>query len=196
MSDSTQGAIFEEATGTYIGELLEDMIDTVSRTHKMYCDVYIPQFFAKDKPHPLTYVPLWAMSLPLKKGDKVIVEFHQDDLTLPVLYKNPDEIDKGFYEKFEFGNFVTGGSVTKPTAENTLSSQRIGADSYLIKTESYTVIHQNNGFVMIDKNGKTYVYGSEVNIVSTGNVQIDASSEVEIIGSSGITLNGHLKVTK
>ena len=71
MSDSTQGSMFEEATGTYIGELLEDMIDTVSRTHKMYCDVYIPQFFAKDKAHPLTYVPLWAMSLPLKKGDKV-----------------------------------------------------------------------------------------------------------------------------
>ena len=196
MSDSTQGTIFEEATGTYIGELLEDMIDTVSRTHKMYCDVHIPEFFSKDKAHPLTYVPLWAMSLPLKKGDKVIVKFHQNDLTLPILYKNQSELDKGFYEKFEFGNFVTGGNVTKPTAENTLGSQKIGTDSYLIKTENYTVIHQNNGFILIDKNGKTYIYGSEVNIVSTGNVQIDASSEVKIIGNSGITLNNHLKVTK
>lgn len=200
---SEQGSIFDEATGTYVGELLEDMIDTVSRTHKMYCDVDIPQFFSKDKAHPLTYVPLWGMSLPLKKGDKVIVKFCQNDLTLPMLYKNPDEIDKGFYEKFDFGNFVQGGNVTKPTAENTLGSQKIGTDSYLIKTANYTVIHQNNGFLMIDKDGKVYVYGSAVNIVATGDVKIDAggnakvfsSGSVEIKGNSGVTINNHLKVT-
>lgn len=198
-----QGSIFDEATGTYVGELLEDMIDTVTRTKKMYCDVDIPQFFSKDKAHPLTYVPLWAMSLPLKKGDKVIVEFHQDDLTLPVLYKNPDEIDKGFYEKFNFGNFVSGGNVSKPTAEDTLGAQRIGEDSYLIKTANYTVIHQNNGFILINKDGKIYTYGSEINIVATGDAKIDAggnvkifgSSNVEIKGKSGVTINNHLKVT-
>lgn len=214
-----QGSIFDEATGTYVGELLEDMIDTVTRTKKMYCDVDIPQFFSKDKAHPLTYVPLWAMSLPLKKGDKVIVKFHQDDLTLPILYKNPDEIDKGFYEKFDFGNFVSGGNVSKPTAKDTLGSQRIGVDSYLIKTENYTVIHQNNGFILIDKDGNTYIYGSAINIVSTGDVDIDAGSNVkiftssnteintngntkidakgnvEIKGATGVTVNNHLKVS-
>lgn len=206
-----KGTIFEEATGTFVGTLLEDMIDTVSRTHKMYCDVYIPDFFAEDYDHPLTYVPLWALSLPLRKGDKVMVEFHNGDLTLPVLYKNQSEIDEGFYSKFEFGDFVQGGNVSKPTAENTLGATRLGVDSYLIKTENYTVIHQNNGFILIDEKGKEYIYGSEINIVSTGNTNIDSggttkvfskssvevksNADVKITATNGFTVNNHLKVT-
>ena len=43
-----------EATGVYIGKLVEDMIDTVKREKKLYCNVYIPEFFAKDSNYPLT----------------------------------------------------------------------------------------------------------------------------------------------
>lgn len=189
--------IGEEASGVFIGELLEDMVDTVARTGKLYCDVYIPQFFAKNYSHPLTYVPLWAMSLPLRKGDKVMVEFHQCDLTLPVLYKNSDSKDldmKQMYEKFEFGDFVTGGNVQKPVAMKTITAQWIGKDSYIVKTEDYTLVHQNNGFIMIDKNGKTYVYGSEVNVVSTGNVNIDSAGDVQIKTTGNFTVNNHLQV--
>lgn len=193
----------EEATGVFVGELLEDMIDTVSRTKKLYCDVHIPQFFAKGYSHPLTYVPLWAMSLPLRKGDKVLVEFHQNDLELPVLYKNNSEIDQGFYSKFNFGNFVTGGNISKPTAADTVGSSWIGKDSYIIKTDDYTVIHQNTGFILIDKNGKQYIYGSEINIVATGDTKIDAGGNVKVYATQGVditaktgfTVNNHLKVT-
>ena len=203
--------IGEEATGVFIGELLEDMVDTVKRTKKMYCDVYIPQFFAKDYGHPLTYVPLWALSLPLRKGDKVLVEFHQNDLTLPVLYKNDSEIDEQFYKKFDFGNFVSGGNISKPSSSDTVGAQWIGTDSYIIKTDDYTVIHQNNGFIMIDKNDNVYLYGSSVNIVATGDCKIDAggntkvfassnvevksNAEVKITATGGFTVNNHLKVT-
>lgn len=190
-----KGTMFEEATGTFVGTLLEDMIDTVSRTHKMYCDVYIPDFFAKEYDHPLTYVPLWALSLPLRKDDKVMVEFHNGDLTLPVLYKNQSEIDKGFYEKFEFGNFVQGGNISKPTAKDTVGATWIGKDSYLIKTDDYTVIHQNNGFILIDNNGKQYIYGSEINIVSTGNTNIDSGGTTKVFSSSSVELKTNSTVT-
>ena len=201
----------EEATGVFVGELLEDMIDTVARTKKLYCDVYIPQFFAKDYGHPLTYVPFWAMSLPLRKGDKVLVEFHQNDLTLPVLYKNDSEIDSQFFEKFEFGNFVSGGNISKPTAADTVGATWIGEDSYLIKTDDYTIIHQNDGFVLIDKNNEIYIYGDKVNIVATGDCKIDAGGKTQVFSSStvevktnadakitatgGFTVNNHFKVT-
>ena len=186
-----EGTLFEEATGIFVGTLMEDMIKTVERTHKLYCDVYIPEFFAEQYDHPLTYVPLWAMSLPLKEGDKVLVEFHQGDLRLPVLYKNPDEIDSQFYEKFEFDDFVKGtkgGNVNKPEAKDTVGATKLGEDSYIIKTDDYTVLHQNNGFVLIDKDDKVYVYGKEINIVSSGTTNIDSSKEINVFCDNDINV--------
>ncbi len=153
-----------EATGVYVGKLVEDMIDTVEREKKLYCNVYIPEFFAKDTNYPLTYVPFWAMSLPLKKDDKVLVEFHQGNLMYPVLYKNPDEIDKGFYEKFQLGNIKKG---EMPTPADTVGSIRLGEDSYIIKTDDYTVIHEENSFILMNKEG-TWLAGKNVHIVTNG----------------------------
>ena len=200
-----------EATGVYIGKLVEDMIDTVKREKKLYCNVYVPEFFAKDSNYPLTYVPFWAMSLPLKKDDKVLVEFHQSNLMFPVLYKNPDEIDDQFFEKFDTNKSVSGGNIQGYQPKDTVGAERIGENSYIIKTDDYTVIHQNNGFILIDKNDKIYTYGSEINIISSGKMNIDAAQNVQIytnanceIQSTGqckitangnFTVNNHLQVT-
>lgn len=208
-----------EATGVYEGTLVEDMIETVKREKKLYCNVHIPKFFAKDSGYPLTYVPFWAMSLPLKEGDKVLVEFHQSNLMYPVLYKNPDEIDKLFYEKFDTNKSVNGGNISGYTAKDTVGCERIGENSYLIKTDDYTVIHQNNGFILIDKDDKIYMYGNGINIISAGTFKIDSNQAIDIytnsdtkieskgkcdIKSTGeckvtangnFTVNGHLKVT-
>ena len=208
-----------EATGVYIGQLVEDMIETVKREKKLYCNVYIPEFFSKDSNYPLTYVPFWAMSLPLRKDDKVLVEFHQNNLMYPVLYKNPDEIDEQFFEKFDTNKSVSGGNIQGYQPKDTIGAERIGVDSYMIKTDDYTVIHQNNGFVLIDKDDKIYTYGSEINIISSGNVNIDANKDIQIhtnanckvvakqnceIQSTGqckitangnFTVNNHLQVT-
>lgn len=191
-----------EATGVYVGYLLEDMIETVKREKKLYCDVCIPDRFAKDGPHPLTYVPFWALSLPLKKDDKVMVTFHQENLMYPVLYKNPDEIDSGFFDKFDTNKSVPGGKISGYTAKDTVGCQRIGESSYLIKTDDYTVIHQNNGFILIDKDDKVYVYGNGINIISAGKFNVDSSQDVEIYtnascnitAKSGFTVNNHLQV--
>ena len=199
MSDTFIGT---EATGVYIGYLKEDMIETVKREKKLYCDVYIPDRFAEDGPHPLTYVPFWAMSLPLKKDDKVMVEFHQNNLMYPVLYKNPDEIDSAFFEKFDTNKSVTGGNISGYAAKDTVGAERIGQDSYIIKTDDYTVIHQNNGFILIDKNDKVYMYGSEINIISNGKFNVDSNQNVEIYtnascnitAKAGFTVNNHLQV--
>lgn len=201
-----------EATGIYQGKLVEDMIETVRREKRLYCNVYIPDFFAKDSKYPLTYVPLWALSLPLKKDDIVLVEFHQNNLMYPVLYKNKDEIDSGFFEQFDTNKSVQGGNITGYQPEDTLGAQRIGVDSYIIKTENYTVMHQNNGFILIDKDDKIYLYGSELNIISSGTIKLDSSNDIQIYSSSncniktsgkceifatgGFTVNNHLQVTQ
>ena len=156
-----------EATGIYVGTLVEDMINTVAREKKLYCNVHIERFFQKDTNYPLTYVPFWALSLPLRKGDKVMVEFHQGNLMYPVLYKNPDEVDvdKEFYTKFNLGNIHAG---SMPTAVNTVGATRLGNNSYIIKTDDYTVIHDGDNFILMHKTDGTWIAGKNVHIVTNG----------------------------
>lgn len=177
--------IGQEATGVFQGVLLEDMIDTVKKTKKLYCDVDIPQFYEKTLAHPLTYVPIWAMSLPLKKGDKVWVKFHQDNLTLPVLWKLDADFDTSFYDKYEIPNGVDGGNASKPETEDVFWAQKFGDNSYIIKTKDYTIIHQDDGYACIDKDGKVYTRGTEINIVSVGKTNIDSSDNINLFTSSG-----------
>lgn len=203
MADS-DGYIQEQCAEVCVGELLEDMVDTVQRTKKMYCNVWIKDWFTKDSSHPLTYVPLWAMSLPLKEGDKVMVAFTNGDANLPYLWKNPDEIDEEFYKKFEFPQGVQGGNATQPAAKDTVSAQKFGDGSYMVKTDEYTVFHQGaDGLVLIDNGGKVYIQGKELNVVANGDCKIDVAGDckvysnksVDITAKSGFTVNNHLKVT-
>lgn len=191
-----------EANTVYLGTLLEDMIDTVSRTKAMYCDVSIPDLFVEGYSHPLTYVPFYAMTLPLKKGDKVLIRFKDEDYSLPYIWKNPSEIDSAFYEKFSFPTGVSGGNITIPDSVDTVSSIKIGENSFIIKTDNYTLIRQNNGYILIDTDNKIYVQGSEINIISNGDCKLDVSGNCNIYSSStcsitanaGFTVNNHLKV--
>lgn len=172
--------IQNEASGVFIGVLQEDMIETVKKTKKLYCNVWIPEFYTKDSDYPLTYVPLWAFSLPLRKDDKVLVRFNQNNLMYPILYKNQSELEDTFFEQFDVAKSVKGGNIQPYAAEDSVGIQKIGIDSYIIKTEDYTVIRQNNGFILIDKEDKMYVYGSEINVISSGAVNIDSSQDIQI----------------
>ena len=153
--------IQEEPTQVCKGVLLEDMVDTIARTKKMYCDVWIKGWFTKDSSHPLTYVPLWALSLPLKAEQEVLVRFKDGDINLPYLWKDPEEIDEGFYKPFEFEK--EGDLPEKP--EPTVSAQKLGEDSFIIKTDSYTVIRQNGGFVLMDNEDNVFVKGKKVQLI-------------------------------
>lgn len=184
-----------EATGVYVGTLVEDMIDTVTREKKLYCNVHIPQFFTKNTNYPLTYVPFWAMLLPLKKNDKVMVEFHQGNLMYPVLYKNPSEIDRKMYEQFNIPNGVIGGKINKPTAQKTVGAFRLGQDSYVIKTDYYTLFHQNDGYILIDKTNKIYINGTEVNISATSKFNLDAGVHTEMFSPTGTFKIGNNALT-
>ena len=177
--------IKQEATGVFQGILLENMIDTVTKTHKLYCDVDIPQFYEKTLRHPLTYVPLWAMTLPLKQGDKVYVKFHQNNPALPILWKTASDVDKGMYEKFNFPSGVTGGNIKTLTPVNTFYSQKFGDNSFIIKTANYTVLRQNNAYILLDKDDKVYIQGSEINQIATGDYKVDASGSVKFFSPSG-----------
>ena len=61
-----------------------------------------------------------------------------------------------------------------------MTAQNYGDGSYMIKTSSYTVLHQNNGFVLIDTNDNVYVYGSNVNIIGQSDVNINAGENLNI----------------
>ena len=183
-----------EATGIYVGTLVEDMIETVAREKKLYCNVHIESLFQKDTDYPLTYVPFWAMSLPLREGDKVLVEFHQGNLMYPVLYKNPDEIDEQFFEQFDTNKSVEGGNIQGYEPSDTVGAFKLGVDSYVIKTDDYTVIHQNNGFILIDKEDKIYAYGSEINLISDGTVNVDSKDKINIFSSSDINVKDNSKI--
>lgn len=190
--------LFEEATGVYAGTLQEDMIDTVKKTKKLCCDVLIPQFFTKQVKYPLTYVPLWATVLPLKKGDKVLVTFNQGNLKYPILYKNASELEDSFFNKFNLPSNTLN-------AEETVSVIKIGVDSYLLKTNSYTVLRNGSSSCIILSDNETYVCGSDVTVLSTGTsnikgntVKIDGNNvtvkgnQTDIESSTGVSIKGSL----
>lgn len=185
--------IGNEVTGVFPGTLREDMIDTVTRTGKLYCDVDIPRFFESNISHPLTYVPLWAMTLPLKKGDEVLVYFNQDDFSLPVLWKVQSELDKGLYEKFEPGKAVENGNVPEIEAQDTFFAQKYGDDSFIIKTANYTVIRQNDSYVLLDKDNNIFASGKNVNISSSEVLNVDSGKDINIYteGKINITQKGN-----
>ena len=174
----------EQCTEVCLGELLEDMVDTVERTKKMYCDVWIKDWFTKDSSHPLTYVPLWATSLPLKKGDKVMVAFTNGDFSLPYLWKNPDELEDSFWKKFD----LDGGGADIPDPAETVSATKLGEDSFIIKTDDYTVYRQNTGYVLMDKEGNVYTKGKKVQVVSddfrllnSNTTKVEAGNKLEVV---------------
>ena len=210
----SNGYVSEEATGIYEGTLLEDMIDTVRRTGKLVCDVEFPDIFDKDVKYPYVYVPFWAMTLPLKKGDKVQVIFNQGDYQFPVLYKNPTAFDdeneetgikfaEGFMEDFDFADTVKvqGGNVKLPKKQSTFFAQWLGDDSYIIKTndkdgdKGYTLIHQNDGFILLTTDNKIYVCGSEINLSANGNLNVDCAQELKVKSTQSIELEGSTSVT-
>lgn len=174
------GTINDETTGIFVGTLLEDMIDTVTKTGRLYCDVDIPRFYNSNFNHPLTYVPLWAMTLPLKKGDKVFVKFHQDDFTLPVLWKIDGAVDEGMYEEYEPQQAVENGNIKKIEPAKTFYSQKLGDDSFIIKTENYTIIRQNDAYVLLDKDNNIFASGNTVNISSADVLNVDSGSTINI----------------
>ena len=185
------GFMHTEATGVFSGTLLEDMVETVKKTKKLYCDVDIPSWYNPKFRHPLTYVPLWAFGLPLRKGDKVKVRFEQGDLCNPVLWKVEDAKDfdvKELYEKWNIPDFVSGGNARKPEAEAPVNAEWLGKDCYVIHTESYTVLHQNNGFVLIDKDDRVVVRGKGMDIVSVDELNVDAEKEIRITGNKSLDL--------
>lgn len=168
-----------EATGVYEGTLLEDMIDTVSKYHKLYCDVDIPGFFNKNHRHPLTFVPLWAMSLPLHKGDKVLVKFGDNDYARPYLWRKKEEIDHWHWDEWKFPEGIEHFT-THPESDKNCSVVRFGEESFVIKTHEYTLVRQNDGFAFINTKGEIYVQGNKVQAEVKGDMLADVKGNARL----------------
>lgn len=156
--------IFEPYTGVYKGKLTEDMIETVKRTHQLYCSVLVEDFYTDDSldTMPLTRVPLWATVLPLKKDDEVYVYFDQSNSLYPVLYKCK-ELTADNYEDFQLPSSTS--LVTIPSSESTAEVTQLSSDYWIITTDKYTVLHKGNNF---------YLLGEDGQIIYTTTLQIKA----------------------
>jgi hypothetical protein len=193
-----------EATGVYEGILYEDMIETVKKNHKLYCDVIITRFFKEGFKRPLTFVPLWAMSLPLKKGDKVLVKFADDDWSRPYLWREKPEIDHWFWDKWKFPekfeNFTK-----QPEADENFSVQRIGDESFILYCKSYTLFRRNDAFFLIDKDNQVYLQCDKLQAEIKGDALVDIKGdckgyikkdfEGKIDGKATVTVQGDISIT-
>ena len=168
-----QGTMTEEVTGIWKGTLLEDMIQTVQRVKKPYIDVLIPELFEEEFPHPLTFVPVWYQSLPLLKGDEVYIQYNQDSLHYPVLYKPVKEFDKVMTDK----QTPLPAGTQFPSAAGTEYVFTLGNGFYLIGTKSYATLIKGKQAIILAESG-IYMKAPDVRIDATNNVII----------------NGHLKV--
>lgn len=180
------GKVIDENSGVYLGVLQEDMIDTVTRTKRPFIDVLIEGIFSEDSDYPYTYVPVWGMILNLRKGDKVLVQFNQNNLLYPILFKNPNEVDPSLYKKFPLP--PAGATVSFPSDEDTLSSYKFSDTSYLIVSASYTCLRQQDSCVLLTDN-KAYITASDVSLLAQsgqgGSLTLEAS-ELKLITPVGV----------
>lgn len=180
-----------ESTGVYKGIVQEDMIETVKATKRQYCKVLVPEFWDDDSDYPYTYVPDWAMVLPLKKDDEVYVKFSQDNMLYPFLYKNNNELPSGCYDKQALMD--SGTLVTMPAAMDTVTVREFGTNSYIITTEDYTVFRYSDTQAVLFSDDGTFVTGSNVNVLtgSSGAFTLE-SPQIKLGKDSSSTLGTFL----
>lgn len=196
---SNDNFIAEPVSGVYKAVLQENMIDTVTTTHKQYVKAYVEELWDKNKAYPYTYIPMWGMVLPLKKNDTILIKFEHGNSLYPVMYRNTDELDTQSYEKQSLPS--SGSEITVPDASDTLTSYKFGDDSYIITTDSYMLVRYTNKQCVLFTSDSSFVIGDNIKLLSkgsSGKIQMEAPS-VEItttgkqkIGTSSSTLGALL----
>ena len=134
-----------EASGVFRGVLQENMVETVKRVKKPFIDVYIESLFFEDANYPLTYVPMFNMVLPLKKGQEVWVQFNQENHRYPVLWKLVDDLDTPYTED----RFTLPGNGF-PGEKDTAEVLKISDKMWFIATESYGVLHWGDQCILLN----------------------------------------------
>lgn len=141
------GSVGVEASGVFSGILQEDMVSTVQRVKRPFIDVFIDKLFFKDTDYPLTYVPMFNMVLPLKAGQRVWVQFNQENHRYPVLWKLADEVDKPFVDS-EFR--LPGDGF--PEVSGTTEVLKVSDKMWFISTDSYGVVHWGDQCILLSDN--------------------------------------------
>lgn len=162
--------LYDEVTGVYAGTLVEDMIDTVIKYRRPFINCDIPDLFTVSEEYPLVYVPTWFMTLPLLKGDKVRVVFHQDSMRYPVLWK----LDEGYDQSMIAAPTTpsSGELVTFPSIDKVIAVQRFAKDFYFFQTAKYTVLRSGEQFTL---------FSADSTILSNTNIAVKASDvKVEV----------------
>lgn len=199
-----------ETSGVFAGTLLEDMSETVSKTGYAAIDVLVEKFWGKDDPHPLTKV-LTTTTLPLRKGDVVLVKFTQDSVLYPYLYYIPNSIySPAAFEFPKDGALVAFPKFTDDENKAT-SFQILGETTCLWSTDVYTILKATDHFVAITNKG-LYIYAKsgynllvnddinietskKLNVKITGQAALDCSDKVTLKATEVNINNGHLVVT-
>ena len=161
-----------EASGVFLGTLQEDMIDTVRRVKKPFVDVFIEKMFFDDADYPLTYVPMFNMVLPLRKGQKVWVKFNQGNHRYPMLWKLASDFDddSGYMKDYKLPK--DGSLVTFPGAEDTTEVFKISDSIWFVSTKSYGILHWGEQCVLLD--------GKRIITNSSGDIDFKAGRDINM----------------
>ena len=174
-----------EASGVFHGVLQEDMIETVKRVKKPFIDVYMKDLFFEDANYPLTYVPMFNMVLPLKKGQEVWVQFNQENHRYPVLWKLFEDLGEGYTGgKFELPG--DGDLVTFPDVKDTTEVVKISDDMWFICTASYGVLHWGSQCILLNED--SIVTNSSSFKLLTDNLIAEMKETAKIFAANGLVV--------
>jgi hypothetical protein len=149
------------------------MVVTVQRVKRPFVDVFVEQLFEKDSKYPLTYVPVFGMVLPLKKGQKVWVKFEQDNPRYPVLWKLAGGFDEeSDFVKEQFELPASGDVIKFPGVDDTAEVYKYSDDFWLIVTKSYVVFHREDQVEIFDADG-VLVGCQDFRVLTTGSVTLE-----------------------
>lgn len=175
--------IKDEVSGVFEATLLEDMMDTVNRVKRPFIDCEIPDVLEKDL-HPLTYVPSIFMTYPLKKGDKVLVKFNQDNFRYPVLWKITTEWEDDVVKSIEFP--ADGTEVKFPDPEKVVSVTKINDGYYVYVTDKYVLVRTGDQFTLLSPSGETT--NVKQYAVLAEDIVLETTKEYKLVSKSAISL--------
>lgn len=197
------GVIYDESSGIYKGILTEDMIDTFQRVKRSFISVKFESLFSEEL-FPLTYVPEFYRTLPLREGDTVWCQFSQGEMAYPVLYKVKAEMPD---EMLELPDAPDDGQFASfPSLDKLVAVQRLNESCYLFCTEGQVYLWTGSGHHVFasdeffSKVSKFNVLCSDVTVEADGGVDIEAGGEITVmattqkvtVGNSTDTLGGIL----
>lgn len=165
-----------EQDGLYLGEVMEDVFETMARTHKRYAKIFCPSLWADaDGDYPYTYLEGFDEIPHLHKGDKVYLKFNHDNFLYPTIGKYDMELHEKIY---------TLETVDGKKDSQIVSSRMLNNDSYEQVTENrYMIVYASSLFIIDKDEIKIYGKGSSITVGDKIDIKNNNTSLKDVVDS-------------